>query len=870
MSECSSIAAMKCLPLLIAGVLFALPAWSLPPLAPDEIAQLHWLSQTATEARLRTQAAAAWLEDPGAEPERWREQVDIRFLSLARQAERQQPANTALVDGMLGWLVHARARPLDASMGTDPLLVQTLLQGLDTTMPEAVLRAGAVWARVEERLASLEDGDPALEISAFWAGQQALANRAAPQQRDQARALASLAAELSGLAGRERLEGLGALARSLSSASWSQGEELQALWHLMDALVIQAAVEPGSEIDAIASLLAAMTAADPMRLRRIDEQLPVVLAQIQDAAAYLGEQPPALDAAISELTDAYFRLALFVSDAAFYLNQPVREHLVAAVEDCLPNPDLVGPLPRETFDQCPERLFVLLDEGLDSEELVGGSGPYAADFLRRETELLSWQRSRYLDGHLDWQLQASCEPVAWVNPLEWSILVQALASWVPQRPVFFGDQRWQNAMGKLSEQIEDQEASRVAWLDCLTGLGGQRLDPVSRLLIRHGQVLSELALALDASYREFVAEQTRPGSDIDLDAAADQVTGYRPEGLVVRPCAGGSTCGARTVLPVSRALLGLFPNTYLLADQLAIGSLALCYDQVRWEDREMRPARPGDDQVANYFGRLSFELVGTFDDGSGEQNVFRQRLAAAESRHYLFAAASEEILEKSCPDGLAGQPVASHLPEDRLGLVPNRLTYFAATPATPDAQLLANWEQGAEWRDWFITGDRVEVLEAPRPAVLQARLQAELKALVSRRERVIASRLLSDTEDDSLSVAMASVDASRALIRRVLEIHYPRLIRHDAAARSAFSGLNALVGREQVRTFRNAARPLSTLADEGRSRLLEFQQFWQDLPLRLREQGQSSPEADHARRLLNQLRTVSAAGPADVESSPGP
>lgn len=860
---------MKSLTFLIFGLVLALPVWALPRLSPETIAELHWLSQTSTEARLRTQAAADWLADPDAEVERWREQVEIRLLALERRAVRRHPGQTALVDGMLGWLVHARARPLDASAGNE-LLAQTLIQGLDMPVADPVLRAEAVWSEVEERLESLEDGDPALEIAAFWAGQRALAEGADAPERESARQQAELAATLVDRQGLERLQGLAAMARASSEANWNRGEELQALWHLLDALVMQTALGPEGEADALVALLASMVAADPLRLRRIDERLPVVLAQLEDAASYLAGRPQALDAAVSELTDAYFRLALFVPDAEFYLDQPVREHLVEAVDDCLPNPSLVGPLPREIFEQCPERLFGLLESGLGSEELVGGSGPFAPEFLRREAGLLSWQRARYLDGHLNWQLQASCEPPVWINPVEWSILIQALASWVPQRPVFFGAQRWQTAMAELIDRIEDQEAARVAWLDCLTGLGGQRLDPVSRLLIQRRQALENLDFALDASYREFVTEQTRPGSDIDLDSAADQVTGYRPEGLVVRPCPGGSTCGARVALPASRALLGLFPNTYLLADQLAIGSLALCYEEVRWEDREMRPARPGDDQVANYFGRLGFELVGTFDDGSGAQTVFRQRLTAAEPQHYLFAAASAEILERTCPDGLAGQPVASHLPEERLGLVPNRLTYFAATPATPDAQLLANWEQGAEWRDWFITADRVEVLEQPRPAVLQARVQAELEALVSRRERMIAGRLLGDAEEDSLAASLAVVADNRALLRRVLEIHYPRLLRHDPMARSAFSGLGALIGRDQVRAFRDGGRALSTLAEEGRSRVLGFEQFWQDLPLRLRERGQASPEADHARRLLTALRSVSLPEPADAESSPGP
>ncbi|MFP4335371.1 MAG: hypothetical protein ACLFQC_07860, partial [Wenzhouxiangella sp.] len=728
-------------------------------------------------------------------------------------------------------------------------------------------------AEVEERLGAVEGLDPALEIAAFWTGLHALAEQADPQAREFARAQAMLASDVAG--GIERgdhdwLTGLAAMARVSSAASWQGGRDLPALWRLLDALAIQAAVGEDEELDALSDLIEVMSGSESQRLRRIDGRLPVVLAQLQDAATYLAERPPALDAAVIELTDAYFQLGLLLPDAAFYLTQPVREHLVEAIADCLPSPDLVGPLPREVFEQCPQQLFGLLGDGLESEELVGGSGPIAPEFLRREAGLLSWQRARFLDGYLNGQLQADCEPPTRANPLEWSILVQALASWVPQRPVFLDTQRWQGEIAALIERIEDQEAARVAWLDCLTGQGGERLDPVSRLLLQHDRALAGLKIALATAYQAFVDEHTRPGSDIDLSAAPDQLTGYRPEGLVVRPCSAGSTCGARVALPVSRALLGLFPNTYLLADQLAIGRLGLCYDEVRWEDREMRPARPGDDQVANYYGRLVFELVGTFDDGSGEQTVFRQRLKAAEPRHYLFAAASDEVLASSCPDGRAGQPVPSRLPEDRLGLVPDRLTYFAATPVTANALLLANWDQGAEWRDWFVTADRVEVLEQARPAMLQARVQAELEALAGRRERTIAARLLGAAEDDPLARAMASVADNQVLLRRVLEIHYPRLLRHDPAIRSALTGGNGLVGQERVQSMREGGWSLAALADEGQASLAEFQQLWQSLSYRLREQGQPSPEAGHALRLLERLRSVSPSEPDAGESSPAP
>ncbi len=874
---------MKTATLLIVLLIWPLAGWALPPLEPAALPQWHWLPQTAVEARIRTEAAAAWLQDPTADPTQWRRQVELRALTLARQTERDQPLPAVLLDGSLGWLVQARAlEPL--SPGVRPVLAEALVGGAAWSGAPAIAGARGmaaaldpeqVWEQLRARLLAAEIEDVDLQLAAFWAGPAALARQAEAFERSAADERARLAAMLPGADTAMRVQILASMAMAASRAGWEREDELRAVWQLFESLAWLTVADPMPDLEPQRELLAQISEVGLGRLSRVDTGLPVVVAQLEDAAAFLSEQPPARHRALEQLADAYFRLALFVPDAAFYLDQPVRERINRAIEDCHPVPDLIGPLPREVFEQCPERLFALLDTGLDSEELVGGAtGPFAPEFLRREMDLVSWQRARYLDGYLDRQLQTQCEQPVWSNPLEWSIIAQVLASWVPQRPVFFSAARWQQALLSFEERIEAQKATRTAWLDCVSGHGGQRLDPVSRILVGYGRSLADFRTALENAYQVFKEEQTRPGSDIDLDGDVDQITTYRPEGLSVRPCEGGMTCAARVELPASRALLGLFPNTYLMADQLGLGRLGLCYDQVRWEDREMRPARRGDDQVANYHGRLSFELVGTFDDGSGDGNgpetVFRRRLTAPERHHYLFARAGEDVLGLDCPSDLAGQPVASQLPSDRRGLVPARLTYFASLPTSPNAQLQANWTTGAEWRDWFLTNDRVEVLESPRPALLRARVQAELEALVSRRERALTARLLATGDDDPLSATLARLGDDRDLLRRVMELHYPRLIRHDTQLRSLTTGSAGLIGRDQVRRRRDEGRLMQGLADEGLERLADFHELWRQVPVAVRELGQPSPEAEHARRLLLALGRITRPESAAAEVSPEP
>ncbi len=850
---------------------------ALEPISDEQIATLHWMPQVGSEAMSRTRALELWLAEDPADLTDWRRQVDLRQINLDRQLDHGRPALANWMDGRVGWLIQARQQNL-AAPATAQRLSQRLLSSLDSASafspitPHTRFRAEATWARFRELLRAAPVADAELEIAAFWSGLQALAAEEPEAQRKHALAQVERARAM----GREetsdgRLRALAGIADADSVAAWERGDGLTALWSLFESLMLLLPLDAAEDAQARLAVIGDMMAAGEAPLRAVDTDFPILLAQLHDAAEYMASSPPLSDLAARELLDAYFRLAFFVPDAAFYLDQPVRDHISQILIDCEINPDLVGPLPRQLFEQCPERLVGLLREGLSDDELVGvREGPFAPEFLRRELGLLSWQRARYLDGYLNWALQASCQPPEWVNVVEWSILVDYLSSWVPQRPVFFATARWQEAVDDLLEEIGRRQESHEAWLDCITGHGGQRRDPVSRLIRLQTQALNELEGALQTAYQAFLREATRPGADIDLAGAVDQLTAYRPEGLSVMPCAGGETCGARVELPVSRALLGLFPNTFLLADQLGIGRLGLCYDNVRWVDRSLQGARPQDPQVANYFGRLSFELVGTFDDGGGMATVFRQRLTSAERSHYLFAEASDDLLAMDCPISLSGLPVASRLPPERRGLVPDRLTYFVATPVTADGKLSANWDRGAEWRDWFLTDERVEIIESPRPDMLQARVQAEMEALNARRERRIAASLLSAVDQDPLGQAMAVVSDTSGLIRRVLEIHYPRLLRHDGSLRAAVVGTGGLVGREQVRQFRDTGEPLTHLARNARARLLTLQSIWEELPDAVRERGQPAPETDIALHQLKELQSLTRSSTAVVELLPEP
>jgi hypothetical protein len=877
---------MKKLSVLLSVVLGLLWSMAAPAVLDRELVALHWHPESAEQARRHTLAVAAWLEEAEADADLWRQGVEARIATLERRAELVPPAWSSAADGMFAWLVHARDQNLTTGRpgAALPMLhrIDELLRQEDAAgriarlYPVAALEAPQVWTRLAERLRDADKTAAAIEstIDAFWAPLRAQHDERSepPEWNAHAQHQAERVLGLQSLGSAEARErAVVELLLAEARLSWERGQRLAAVWVLFEGLIRLTAIEGAMDLAAeYQDALLELAGPDARELRQLDVDLPVILAMMLDAAGYLAVEEAGVIAATTELADAYARLALFIVDAAYYLDQPVREDIRLALVQCNPDPLLVGPLPRELFEACLERLSDLLLVQLDREELVGGPGPFAPEFFRREMGLVSWQRGIYLDGHTAWRLEEPCDAPQWVNLLEWSMLLQYLAHWVPQRPVFFGTPRWQAAVDQMLDQARSLQADQRAWLDCMTGMGRERRDPVQRLLGRLERSHVALAAAIEEAQAQYYADVTRPGADIDLDRDADQQTSYRPETLTVRPCAELDSCGARVELPVSRALLGLFPNAHLLADQLGLGQLQLCYGNVRWVEREARPARAGDPRVANYHGRLSFDLIGSFVQGDNEDLVFHQRLTAHESRHYLFAGSDPDLLDLECPRSLAGAPIASELPEGRPGLVPNRLTYFASTPTTAEVQLLANWDRGAEWRDWFVTGGRVETLESSSGEALLAEVQSQLASLVSRRERQLSARLLSAMpadDSDALGLAMADIAEYVALLRRLMELHYPRVIRHDDELRALLVGDAGLLNRDRVRQLRDAGLPMAQVPTLGRERLEHFIRLWSELPLALRESGQSSPELDYGLEQLDKLIWLSRYWPGGVEPS---
>ena len=86
-------------------------------------------------------------------------------------------------------------------------------------------------------------------------------------------------------------------------------------------------------------------------------------------------------------------------------------------------------------------------------------------------------------------------------------------------------------------------------------------------------------------------------------------------------------------------------------------------------------------------------------------DVFGYTFVSPDEYHYLFGAATDEVLDDSCPTEWIGTRVTTGLGGDRrIRVVPDRLTYLTAARSLPSRIITGNWARGQHWRAAFETG----------------------------------------------------------------------------------------------------------------------------------------------------------------------
>ncbi len=569
-----------------------------------------------------------------------------------------------------------------------------------------------------------------------------------------------------------------------------------------------------------------------------------------------------------ELADTVAQLVLLAPDMAFYFDQPVRQRISGEIDSCISlaavRDDHDKPmLSRKQFDACLENMVTLADTLVRSAELAGDpGGPFAADQLRRELEMAPWQRINYTLGYLHARSPVVCplpdKPLP--NPLEWSALATLMVWFSSQSPVYFHTPENEALIVALRQQGLDALHIMSQQVDCINGSGGRFNDLVSVSLQQYRGALANLVAGIRAAELEFREARLRAGADVDLGGNVQQGTAYRSSGLTIGPCDVARACETTQPLDATRALIGQFPDEYLIADQTGLGSVEICYDNMQWIERRMERVRPEDSNVANYYGHLSFDLVGRYRQGESVTAVFGSNFISPEEYHYLIAASSDEVLNDGCPSEWVG----SHITTTRnnkngFNIVPRRLTYLAAARSKPAEVISANWDHGAEWRDWFVTGIGVKELEFRPDPSIASRLEQHLRALYQAEQQAIYGNLLRPQVGASPAMVaplfelLKDVTMYKGLLRNQLILFYPEVMLDVDEIRAAMEGQNGLLDEAVLRRLQENDIAVAQIHDAGLVRLEQFQSAWEHQPEAFMRSGSVATSMAHAVARLNAL-----------------
>ncbi|MEM1089489.1 MAG: hypothetical protein AAGI67_03815 [Pseudomonadota bacterium] len=610
------------------------------------------------------------------------------------------------------------------------------------------------------------------------------------------------------------------LARALAKVEQGSFAELV---QVMAGIVEIGLVEPSTIADQLLTeTLEVLREVDPLVLAQMGRVDPALgdsylrLRQLLSDA--LQRDPPERRAALIELASLRAAAQRHTADLDGYLAQPVRGALNEELSICLDLGQQSGqypiePITREQYAGCLDSLGRWGIELAQQPELAGdSSGPFEPGTVTRELALSQWQRINYWVGYLNNRFDAQCGPFdeTLVNPLEWSLAVAAYAWFAESWPAYF------QALRPL-EEIDRLMTRGAAVLETLRRLDQCRRfgETPGRSALRlsmesYATAMDEVVAQIGNATADFRARQLEPEADVRLDGDAGQTTNYRPQDLRVSPCEEQLQCGmSRDLLP-SRALLGLLPQTYLIADQIRLGRLSACYGNVRWIDRRGEPTRVGNAAMARYFGRLSFDLHVSFS--GSELPIRSMRLTSQDEYEYLFGANSAQVLDNPCPIELVGTQVVSELPSRGLRLVPSRLTFLTAGRADPSQIFDRHWDGGDEWRDRFVTGEGVEVLAAQDAQWLLEGADERLADLYNQWNEAVYQALLNAEADSELSAATAALERERQLLVTLARLLAPVQSVAESATRAALFGPVGLFDRDRARGLARQQVPVNQIA----------------------------------------------------------
>ena len=769
--------------------------------------------------------------------------------------------NVAAVDIATGLLQQLAEQSLQAGP-PDPLRLKRLRHGLHSALPEMAgdeARDAAFLLLLAEAIDGLRHGEYlALTESLVWVASRLLLDaqqQAGPDESAETPvAEAGLAAVTAGVENPQP----GEAAESAAEPSVAQIVEEEG-----------AAPEPPAYVSALpralSDLLPALSSAFSPEFSRVEPRIGAALATVFDAVQYFNTgqtSPERLRILLSGTADVVAQWVLLIPDMSYYFDQPIRGPVGSAIADCIAAAARAAAgageasLSPEAAERCVAGIAESAVTNVRSTELAGDpDGPFGTEQLLRELQLASWQRVNYVLGYLQEEVAPACRlpDEALPNPLEWTNLVAVLDRFARSAPYRFREDGNRAMIASLREQGEDLLAALAGQADCISGTGAGAVDPVLHGLAEYREALGQLVAGLREAELAFRAENLEPGADLVLRGGSGQSTAYRPEDRVIGPCDEASVCEMRDTLEASPALLARFPDVYLLADQARQGAVEICYDNVRWVDRRAEPVRADDPHVANYHGRLAFDLLGRYREGEEVRDVFGFSFTSPDEYHYLFGPATDEVLNDPCPTEWVGTRITTGLGGDgRFRVVPDRLTYLAAARSLPSRTINANWARGGQWRAAFETGYGVRSQEHPGDPGLAERLDRRLQALYQAEQATLYDALFTQPErvwrrrSDSLYDRLAAVSARKALIGAYVDVLYPQAMIDSDEIRGLLEGRGALLDERMLRQFRREGVPVASVNATGVTRLERMVGEWNRLPDDVRRSGSVAIAVAHA------------------------
>jgi hypothetical protein len=292
-------------------------------------------------------------------------------------------------------------------------------------------------------------------------------------------------------------------------------------------------------------------------------------------------------------------------------------------------------------------------------------------------------------------------------------------------------------------------------------------------------------------------------------------------------------------------------------------------------ERRAEHVRPDDDNVADYFGKLSFDLKGRYKEGEEVRDIFGATFVSPQEHNYLIAGATEEVLNDPCPVEWVGtQIVTPRSKEEGFMIVPNRLTYLAASRSRPSELMNANWSKGEEWRDRFITGMGVRPIEFETDRTIYDRLGQHLHSLYQAEQQAIyggmlrASQSSSDEDFRMLNALLDRVTTYKSLLQAILILFYPETILDSDEIRGMLAGQGGLLDEAIIRRFRSNNAAISEIHQAGLARVDRFHALWKQTPESVVRSGSVPVSMAHAMARLNYIDKLYFSGVPEAAVTP--